>query len=284
MAWYSKYLSIYDKDFSEVNDKTVDKIRRAVASKQCDHPEVSVVVIAHNEARRIAACLWSLAEMEPGCDMEIMVVDNSSDDGTADVVRALGVTCCHESRKSPGYARQCGIDHAHGRYHFFIDADTFYPKHYVRLMLRRLKTDGVACVGALWSFYPDADHSQLSLWVYEAVRDIFLFVQHFKRPELCIRGMTFAFDMEKAAGLRVRTDIIRGEDGSFALELKSRGRIAFLVDRRARPVTGHGTVGGGSLLSRLTRSAKVQLKGIRRIFFKTDKYDDNPDNLINNRS
>ena len=92
--------------------------------------------------------------------------------------------------------------------------------------------------------------------------------------------MTFAFDMNKANGLKVRTDIIRGEDGSLALELKSRGRIVFLTDRRARPVTGHGTVGGGSLFSRLLRSAKVQLKGITRIFFKTDKYDDNPDNII----
>ena len=147
-------------------------------------------------------------------------------------------------------------------------------------MMRKLRQPGVSCVGALWSFYPDAEHSQWSLWVYEAVRDVFLFVQHFKRPELCIRGMTFAFDMNKANGLKVRTDIIRGEDGSLALELKSRGRIVFLTDHRASPVTGHGTLGGGSLFSRLLRSAKVQLKGITRIFFKTDKYDDNPDNII----
>ena len=280
MKWYSKYLSIYGVDFGQVKPEIVTEIRRAVDAKRCESPEVSVVVIAHNEARRIAACLWSLADMHVDYAMEIMVVDNSSDDGTADVVRALGVTCCHESRKSPGFARQCGIDNARGRYHFFIDADTFYPKYYVHLMMRKLRQPGVSCVGALWSFYPDAEHSQWSLWVYEAVRDVFLFVQHFKRPELCIRGMTFAFDMNKANGLKVRTDIIRGEDGSLALELKSRGRIVFLTDRRARPVTGHGTVGGGSLFSRLLRSAKVQLKGITRIFFKTDKYDDNPDNII----
>ena len=115
MKWYSKYLSIYGVDFGQVKPEIVTEIRRAVDAKRCESPEVSVVVIAHNEARRIAACLWSLADMHVDYAMEIMVVDNSSDDGTADVVRALGVTCCHESRKSPGFARQCGIDNARGR-------------------------------------------------------------------------------------------------------------------------------------------------------------------------
>ena len=48
----------------------------------------------------------------------------------------------------------------------------------------------------------------------------------------------------------------------------------------ARPVTGYGTLGSGSLFSCLVYRAVVQLKGISRIFFKKEKYEDSEDNLI----
>ena len=48
----------------------------------------------------------------------------------------------------------------------------------------------------------------------------------------------------------------------------------------ARPVTGYGTLGSGSLFSSLIYRARVQLKGISRIFFKKEKYEDSEDNLI----
>ena len=54
MKWYSKYLSIYGVDFGQVKPEIVTEIRRAVDAKRCENPEVSVVVIAHNETRRIA--------------------------------------------------------------------------------------------------------------------------------------------------------------------------------------------------------------------------------------
>ena len=49
---------------------------------------------------------------------------------------------------------------------------------------------------------------------------------------------------------------------------------------KARPVTGYGTLGNGSLFSSLIYRARVQLKGISRIFFKKEKYEDSEDNLI----
>ena len=48
----------------------------------------------------------------------------------------------------------------------------------------------------------------------------------------------------------------------------------------ARPVTGYATLGSGSLFSCLIYRAGVQLKGISRIFFKKEKYEDSEDNLI----
>lgn len=278
--WYDQYLSIYGKSFSEVPQNIVDGIRERLASLQSAEPLVSVVVIAYNEECRLAACLWSLSELKTKYPIEIIGVNNNSKDRTEDVYKSLGLPYYNETRQSPGYARQCGLEHAKGKYHFFIDADTFYPSCYVDLMMRKLEKPNVSCVGTFWSYYPDEKHSAFGLFVFELTRDTFLWVQHFKRPELNIRGMTFAFRADYAKQVKIRTDIRRGEDGSLALELKKFGKIAFLYNRKARPVTGYGTLNEGSLLQSLWHRVKVQGKGITRIFHKTEHYEDSEDNLV----
>lgn len=280
MAWYSKYLSIYEKPFSEVPPHVVEGARRRLASMQSPEPLVSIAVIAFNEARRLPACLLSLSELQSVYPLEILGVNNKSSDETEQVYRKFGIPYYNEERKSPGYARQCGLVHSRGKYHFFIDADTFYPPLYIDILMKTLQQKGVSCVGSFWSYFPDEHHSYLGLKFYELVRDTFLYVQHFKRPELCIRGMVFAFNAEYARKEKIRTDIRRGEDGSLALSLKKYGRIAFVRNRKARPVTGYGTLGNGSLLTSLLSRARVQLKGIQRIFSKAEHYADSEENLI----
>lgn len=280
MAWYDKYLSIYGMPFNDIPCDVITRIKNQLAVLQNGEPEVSVVVIAYNEEKRLAACLWSLSELQTKYPIEILGVNNNSKDGTEEVYKSLGVPYFNETKQSPGFARQCGLQNAKGKYHFFIDADTFYPSCYVDKMMEKLQKPHVSCVGTLWSFYPDAQHSAFGLFCFEFIRDTFLWVQHFKRPELCIRGMTFAFNAEYAKQVKIRTDIRRGEDGSLALSLKKFGKIVFLYNRKARPVTGYGTLNEGSLLQSLWIRAKVQLKGISRIFYKTERYADSEENLI----
>ena len=280
MAWYDKYLSIYGKTADEIPDNIYEEINKKLALKQSEQPLISVVVIAYNEERRLAACLWSLSELQTQYPIEILGVNNNSKDGTEEVYQRLGLPYYNELQQSPGFARQCGLNHAKGKYHFCIDADTFYPPLYVDLMMTKLLKPDVACVSSFWSFYPDEKHSAFGLTMFELIRDSFLFIQHFKRPELCVRGMVFAFNADYARQVKIRTDIRRGEDGSLALSLKQFGKIAFLYNRKARPVTGYGTLNEESLWQSLLYRAKVQLKGITRIFYTKDHYEDSDDNLV----
>ena len=64
MAWYSKYLSIYEKPFSEVPDDVIISTRERLAAMQSDNPLVSIVVIAYNEEKHLQACLWALSEIK----------------------------------------------------------------------------------------------------------------------------------------------------------------------------------------------------------------------------
>ncbi len=281
--WYDKYLSIYGKSPEEIPDSVWDEIKTKLAQKQSQEPLVSVVVIAYNEERRLAACLWSLSELQTKYPMEILGVNNNSKDKTEVIFKELGVPYFNESRQSPGFARQCGLQHAKGKYHFYIDADTFYPASYVDKMMEKLTQPKVACVSTFWSFYPDKNHSLFSLFFYELVRDLFLWIQHFKRPELCVRGMVMAFRADYTHHIKIRTDIRRGEDGSLALELKKYGNISFVYNRKIRPITGYGTIGNDSIWHSFMNNAKTQLKGISRIFYQVDHYEDHDDNLVKKR-
>lgn len=278
--WFDKYLSVYGMPFKDVPQQTKTVIRENILRKKTTAPVVSLVVIAHNEECRLAACLWSLSEMETKYPVEILGVNNSSADGTGEVFKALGVDCFDEPRKSPGFARRCGLEKARGKYHFFIDADTMYPKCYVDKMMGKLERSGNVCVGTFWSFYPDTRHSAMGLHLFELVRDAFLWLQHFKRPELCVRGMTMAFRTDCARQVGLRTDIRRGEDGSLALGLKRFGRIVFLYSRKARPVTGYGTLGERPMASILAERVRVQSKRLAGLFHKQSHYEDTADNII----
>ena len=282
--WYDKYLSIYGKSPEEIPEAILDEIKEKLAARQSKDPLVSVVVIAYNEECRLPACLWSLSELQSQYPLEILGVNNNSKDRTEAVYQRLGLPYFNESRQSPGFARQCGLENAKGKYHFCIDADTFYPHRYVDLMMTKLTKPDVSCVSSFWSFFPDENHSRMGLFLFELIRDAFLFVQHFKRPELCVRGMVFAFNADYARQVKIRTDIRRGEDGSLALSLKPFGRITFLYHWKARPVTGYGTIGSQSLWQSFIQRVKIQGKGLSRIFYKKDYYQDSDENLVNPRT
>lgn len=278
--WYDKYLSIYGKSPEEIPETILDEIKEKLEIRQSKDPLISVVVIAYNEERRLSACLWSLSELQTHYPIELLGVNNNSKDRTEVVYQRLGLPYYNETRKSPGFARQCGLDHAKGKYYFCIDADTFYPPRYVDLMMTKLTRSDVSCVSSFWSFFPDEKHSSFGLFLFEMIRDMFLYIQHFKRPELCVRGMVFAFNTDYARQVKIRTDIRRGEDGSLALSLKPFGKIAFLYHRQARPVTGYGTIGSQSLWQSFVQHVKIQSKGISRIFYKKEYYEDSDDNLV----
>ena len=279
--WYSKYLQVYEKPFSYVPAAVVEEVRGKLAGLQSEQPLVTVSLIGYNEERHLLACLWSLSEMQCRYPVEIIGVDNESKDRTAEIYRATGVPYYTETRHSCGFARLCGLNHARGKYHINIDADTIYPPRYVETMVDALERRGVVAASSLWSYIPDAAHSAAGLWFYELARDTHLWLQSFQRPELSVRGLVFAYDTELARKVGIRTDIIRGEDGSLALGLKPYGRIAFVRSRRARAVTGYGTVSkDGTLLDSFRVRAVKALKGLGGMFFKKSEYKDEEDNLL----
>lgn len=278
--WYEKYLSIYGKPFSEVPQDIIDGTKERLARLQNDQPLASIVVIGYNEETHLQACLWAISEIKCKYPVEIIGVDNDSNDRTAEIYEKSGIPYYTEYQHSCGYARRCGLQHAKGKFYFDVDSDTLYPPYYYEVMLDHLLKPGVSCVSATWSYFPDANHGKLGLCLFEMARDLFLWIQHFKRPELSVRGLVFAYNADFGRQEPYRVDIIRGEDGSMALALKKYGRIVFVHDRRCRAITGYGTLNEGSLWTSFVSRLKIQTKGFSRIFYRQEYYADSEDNLV----
>ena len=281
MEWYNKYLSIYEKPFSEVPQTVVEESRERLAKLQSNEPLVSIVIVAYNEERRLPACLWSLSEQQCKYPIEFIGVDNESKDRTAEIYQLFGVPYYTEHQHTCGYARQCGLNQAKGKYTMCIDCDTMYPPHYIELMVENLMQPGISAVAAMWSYYPDENHSKLKMKIYEFLRDIYLRIQNINRPELTVRGLAFGYYTENALKEGYRVELLRGEDGSMALSMKKYGKIKFLYDKRCRVITGYGGLKEKSISAAMWH--RLKFYGITRLFSKTDHYDDAPDNFLKSK-
>lgn len=279
--WYKPYLELYEQDFNAVSRDLIQQVKVRLKIFEHENPIVSLVVIAYNEQQRILSCLWSLSHQICEVPMELIVINNNSKDKTEEALKMLDVVYFNEPQQGPGYARQCGLEKAKGKYVICIDADTMYPAHYVSTHLKALKGQGVSCACSLWSFLPRPGQSRISLVLYEGLRDFYLRMQFIKRPELCVRGMVFSFCKEFAHKEGFRTDIKRGEDGSLALALKKYGRIVFIGSRKARAITGYGTLkADGSLFNSFIYRLKKAFKSVPSLFFGKSAYQDEQSNMI----
>jgi glycosyltransferase involved in cell wall biosynthesis len=279
--WYNKYLQVYNKPFTEEFYPICDRVSNRIAKLQSKQPLVTVSIIAYNEEKHLLACLWALSDMVCKYPVEIIGVDNDSKDRTAEIYERCGVTYFTETQHSCGFARLCGLNHTRGKYHINIDADTMYPPHYVEIMTNELSKTGVVGVSSLWSYIPDTQHPAYGVKLFELMRDTHIWIQHFKRPELSVRGLVFAYNAELGKKVGIRTDIIRGEDGYLAFLLKNYGKIAFVRNLKARAVTGYGTMDGdGTFWQSFWFRIKKYTKDLGRIFYTKKEYKDENSNLV----
>jgi glycosyltransferase involved in cell wall biosynthesis len=93
-----------------------------------DSPAVSVVIPCLNEADNIEECVHQARRAldASGLAGEVIVADNDSDDGSAQLAEAAGAKVVHERERGYGSAYMAGFAAAHGRYIVMADADLTY--------------------------------------------------------------------------------------------------------------------------------------------------------------
>ncbi len=107
----------------------------------------TVVVPAFNEVDYLAETLRSLQQQDFAGDYEIIVVDNNSTDGTAELARHCGVRVVLERQPGVCPARQAGTAQARGEIVVSTDADTRQPAGWLSRLDEQFADESVVLVG-----------------------------------------------------------------------------------------------------------------------------------------
>jgi len=117
-------------------------------------PLVSVILPVLNEAGIIASTVRSLLEQDaPGFDLEILVIDAMSRDGSPEIVERLAsedprVRLLSNERRITPAAFNLGLREARGDYVAILGAHNVYDHDYLRTCLEELQAHGaVGCTG-----------------------------------------------------------------------------------------------------------------------------------------
>jgi NDP-sugar pyrophosphorylase family protein len=126
-----------------VNVNTVEDLnlaRFAVRNAQIDSTRISIVIPCYNEAASIAQVI---RDFSPHSD-EVIVMDNNSVDGSAEIARSLGATVYSHALAGYGDALKQGMDRASGEILILVEADGTFRSKDLGKFLEFLKDSDMA--------------------------------------------------------------------------------------------------------------------------------------------
>ena len=109
---------------------------------------ISVVIPVYNGAATLGACLKALIGSDTGDDaLEVIVVDDGSSDGSADLAEGLGVRVLRLERNSgPATARNRGAAASSGDVVVFLDADMQVKQGTISALAERVNDPSIGAV------------------------------------------------------------------------------------------------------------------------------------------
>ena len=112
--------------------------------------DLSIIIVSFNARADLERCLASLHEPAPALPHEIIVVDNGSNDGSADLARRWTDVRLIETGSNLGFARatNVGIRASTGSNLLLLNSDTIVPPHAIDRLVEELRRHpDVAVVG-----------------------------------------------------------------------------------------------------------------------------------------
>ncbi|MBX2816447.1 MAG: glycosyltransferase [Saprospiraceae bacterium] len=129
---------------------------------QTQVPTYSFIVATYNRKDELLELLPSLeGQSHPAEDFELVLVDDGSIDGTAEMIEALETSYAlqyhPQENQGPGPARNLGMSMAKGDYFIFVDSDCILPTDFLAKVHVFLSENPVDCFGG-----PDNAHPSFS--------------------------------------------------------------------------------------------------------------------------
>lgn len=130
---------------------------------------LTFVIPVRNDAKGLRRCLQSIrAASPPGTLIDIIVIDNASEDASADVARSMGAAVIHLANRPVAALRNAGAAGATGALLAFVDADHELVPGWIGSALELMADPGIGAAGAPYWPPPDATWVQRA---YNGLRD-----------------------------------------------------------------------------------------------------------------
>lgn len=195
---------------------------------------VSIVIPAYNEEAYIRACLKSLVQQTTKHPFEVIVVDNGSTDGTAQIAKeflgVLPLRLITEKRKGRGAARHTGYMQTRGDIILSTDADVSVPPDWIETMIKPFAVPNV--VGVTGTCYI-TDRSWLANTIFNLIQPTAMWFHRAVFGSFWVLGSNGA--VRKTAYLAsggFNTVLNSQEDTQFSLTLRDYGKIVYAANSR----------------------------------------------------
>jgi len=112
---------------------------------------VRIIIPTLNEAETIGKVIDEIpmqAMKQAGYDVEVMIIDGDSTDGTREVAQEKGVKVAIEPRLGKGRAMRTALEVTDAEYIFMLDGDYTYPAGYILEMLELLREKYSVVIGS----------------------------------------------------------------------------------------------------------------------------------------
>jgi hopene-associated glycosyltransferase HpnB len=244
-------------------------------------PTVVAVVPARNEADVIARALDSLLGQDYPGDLQIVLVDDASDDGTGEIARRLArehpagsrLAVVETAEMPEGWvgkmwAVQTGVAHANARwpeavYLHLTDADVEHSPDNLRAMVYKAEAEGLGMVSLMVMLHCDTRWERLLIPAFVYFFQMLYPFPRINDPRSRVAGaaggcvLVRADSLKRAGGIEsIRGEII--DDCALGAALKSVGRIWVGLSDTGCSVRPYA--GLAEIWAMVARSAYTQLR------------------------
>ncbi|MEK6691947.1 MAG: glycosyltransferase [Nitrospirota bacterium] len=218
----------------EEQSKPMEK--RPSATNRLVHGSATIVIPAYNSERTIARVIEScLNQTVKG---EVIVVDDGSDDSTAEIVKRYPVKYIYQENSGPAKARNTGWENANGEIILFTDSDCIPEKDWVGKMLGYHSRDNIYVVGG--SYDITNPESLLARCIHQEIlerhRKMSGEVDYLGSFNLSYRRKI----LEELGGFNEEFRYASGEDNDLSYRVRKKG-YKLIFDREIKVAHNHQT-------------------------------------------
>jgi glycosyltransferase involved in cell wall biosynthesis len=234
--------------------------------------DISVIVPAFNEEKRIRACLESIRAQRTPHSYELIVSDSNSTDRTATIAGEYADKLVVCAERGTARARNEGARLADGEVLAFIDSDTTLLPGYLDAVcgaLRDRRTLAVSCAFKFTRRSPKLLAAEYITNAYYVARSIFR-AATLPGFNVCIRTDAF----ERLGGFR----LCHLEDLDMSIRLRQAGKTVYLANRKvvtsSRRLEADGISGTLKYYMDLFEATQDRRLGFQVVKLRGSEYDD----------